>query len=838
MSVRDLRSPSATTPLLQAAEPHPSAPHPTLSPVDGYDSSKRGQAHIVVFGGAASRHGQGAADGDGGAQVREEHWGDAQVPGHGSAHAGAHGPHGEVAHVGSARKTLGNVVISIVGAGVLGLPFTFRQAGWLVGSCAIAGSASLSFHCMMLLVRCRRLVAERGGAVINTYGDLGYHACGQVGQRAVDVLVLVSQGGCCVAYLIFVGENLASIVPACPTLPGTSVRTTLILLLSPLQVLLAWVRSLTGLAPFSIFADVANLLAMAMVIRDDVSSFTRPTAVYPWTGLAALPFALGVACYCYEGFAMTLPLEASMKDRTKFPLVLGGGMFCITLLYIAFGIVGYVAFQDSTQEIITLNLPRDLSTDIVKLGLCVGLFFTFPVMMHPVHEIFERRLMLTPAFQRHVQPYPRLRRFLLRSVRSLIVLAAALVAVQVPGFATFIAFVGSSVCALLAFVLPATFHLQILGSDATWGAICSDSALIAFGLAFAAYGTISLDHTTQGDQSASSAAKSCHPQRARVTVSPVLMGSASRNYFAALSSPHASDGDCTPPLSPPREPAASSRDVDAPVSAGSPPAVPRSVEPAVLAGGPSSSATGHGGGERGKDGGDARQDDDSDWRVVGDTSGARNAGGGAATPPEVAAVAASEARAAQAVEVKLRRPLIWVDLEMTGLDVQRDHILEIACVVTDGDLNQRFEGPDLAVHQSEQVLAGMNEWCQHHHHASGLVERVRSSTVTLAEAEQKVLAFVRRYSKEGLASLAGNSIYVDLMFLQKHMPRLAAHFSHVLVDVSSVRALAQRWYPRAAGSAPRKEQRHRALEDINETINELKHFRATIFKQPRTSKHA
>ncbi|CAI5537376.1 unnamed protein product [Closterium sp. Naga37s-1] len=316
------------------------------------------------------------------------------------------------------------------------------------------------------------------------------------------------------------------------------------------------------------------------------------------------------------------------------------------------------------------------------------------------------------------------------------------------------------------------------------------------------------------------------------------MESSSRNYFAALSSPDADAGDLTPPLSPSREPAANSRDAAAPVSAGSPPAVPPIVDPAVLAGDPSAQATGHGGGGRGKDGGDARQDDDSDWRVVGDTSGARNAGGGAATPAEVAAVAASEARAAQAVEVKLRRPLIWVDLEMTGLVVQRDHILEIACVVTDGDLKHRFEGPDLAVHQSEQVLAAMNQWCQHHHHASGLVERVRSSTVTLADAEQQVLAFVRRYSQEGHASLAGNSIYVDLMFLQKHMPLLAAHFSHVLVDVSSVRALAQRWYPKAAESAPRKEQRHRALEDINETINELKHFRATIFRQPRTSKYA
>ncbi|GJP52141.1 hypothetical protein CLOM_g11237 [Closterium sp. NIES-68] len=495
MSARDLRSPSATTPLLQAAEPHPSAPHPTLSPVDARDSSRQGQAHIAVHGGRGPVHGheQEGGDGEGEARVCDGHWGDAQVHHHdgdGDGRAGVQG-HGEVAHVGSARRALGNVVISIVGAGVLGLPFTFRQAGWLVGSCAIAGSASLSYYCMMLLVRCRRLVAERGHGSINTYGDLGYHACGQVGQRAVDVLVLVSQGGCCVAYLIFVGENLASILAGWPSLPGTSVRTTVILLLSPLQVLLAWVRSLTGLAPFSIFADVANLLAMAVVIRDDVSSFTRPTAVHAWTGLASVPFALGVACYCYEGFAMTLPLEASMKDRRKFPLVLGAGMFCITLLYIAFGVVGYVAFQDGTQEIITLNLPRDLSTDIVKLGLCVGLFFTFPVMMHPVHEIFERRIMLTLAFQRHVQPYPRLRRFLLRAVRALIVLAAAMVAVQVPGFATFIAFVGSSVCALLAFVLPATFHLQILGTEASWGTILSNSALIAFGLAFAAYGTYS-----------------------------------------------------------------------------------------------------------------------------------------------------------------------------------------------------------------------------------------------------------------------------------------------------------------------------------------------------------
>ncbi|GJP64861.1 hypothetical protein CLOP_g21801 [Closterium sp. NIES-67] len=316
------------------------------------------------------------------------------------------------------------------------------------------------------------------------------------------------------------------------------------------------------------------------------------------------------------------------------------------------------------------------------------------------------------------------------------------------------------------------------------------------------------------------------------------MGSASRNYFAALSSPDADAHDATPPASPSRETAAGRRDAAAaPVGGGTLPAVSRSAAPRVLAGGSSPG--------RGKHGGDSRQDGGG-WRLVGDASGARSRGGEAVTTAEVGSLAAvraaaSEARAEQAaeaagaVEVKLRRPLIWVDLEMTGLDVEQHHILEIACVVTDGNLTQRFEGPDLAIHQSEEVIEGMNDWCQQHHHASGLVERVRSSTVTMADAEEQVLAFVRRYSVPHLASLAGNSIYMDLMFLQKHMPRLAAHFSHVLVDVSSVRALAQRWFPRAAESAPRKEQRHRALEDINETINELKHFRATIF---RPSKHA
>ncbi|KAG0609984.1 hypothetical protein M758_7G029800 [Ceratodon purpureus] len=187
--------------------------------------------------------------------------------------------------------------------------------------------------------------------------------------------------------------------------------------------------------------------------------------------------------------------------------------------------------------------------------------------------------------------------------------------------------------------------------------------------------------------------------------------------------------------------------------------------------------------------------------------------------------------------VRMRMPLVWIDLEMSGLEIEKDRILEIACIVTDGKLERMVEGPDIVISQPEEVLEGMGDWCQEHHAASGLTESVRASTVSEAEAEQEVLEFVRKHTRgnNGQPLLAGNSVYVDLKFMKKYMPLLAAEFSHVLVDVSSIRALCVRWYPREAEKQPSKKQQHRSLEDIKESIAELKYLRRTIFKQP-TSK--
>ncbi|KAK8514499.1 hypothetical protein V6N12_009199 [Hibiscus sabdariffa] len=143
---------------------------------------------------------------------------------------------------------------------------------------------------------------------------------------------------------------------------------------------------------------------------------------------------------------------------------------------------------------------------------------------------------------------------------------------------------------------------------------------------------------------------------------------------------------------------------------------------------------------------------------------------------------------------------------------------------------ESLEGPDLVIHQSKECLDRMGEWCQNHHAASGLTKKVLRSTISEREAEKQVIEFVKTNIGTYTPHLAGNSVYMDFIFLKKYMPDLASLFSHVVVDVSSVRALCIRWYPRDQKKAPAKEKKHRAMDDIRESILELKYFKETIFK--------
>lgn len=172
--------------------------------------------------------------------------------------------------------------------------------------------------------------------------------------------------------------------------------------------------------------------------------------------------------------------------------------------------------------------------------------------------------------------------------------------------------------------------------------------------------------------------------------------------------------------------------------------------------------------------------------------------------------------------------LVWMDLEMTGLDPDRDTILEIATIVTDGALNALEEGPVLAIHQPAAVLEAMDDWNREHHAASGLTARVTSSTVSMADAENRTLELVRRHCSERSAPLCGNSIWQDRRFLARYMPALEAYLHYRIVDVSSIKELAARWYPDLA--LPKKRNAHLALDDIRESIDELRFYRQHIFR--------
>lgn len=385
----------------------------------------------------------------------------------------------------SQPKTFANVFIAIVGAGVLGLPYTFMRTGWITSLILVFFVAALTYQGMMLLVYTRKKLEDSpvgGFPKIASFGDLGFAVCGSVGRFAVDLMIVLSQAGFCVGYLIFIGNTLANLFNSSLTLSGAgskilgfSAKSLYIWSCFPFQLGLNAIPSLTLLAPLSIFADIVDLGAMGVVMVQDVLIFTKQMPMVEAFGTVSTFFyGLGVAVYSFEGIGMALPLESEMKDKSKFGKITGLTMLFIAAMYAGFGAFGYFAFGDDTKDIITANMGKGLLSSVVQLGLCVNLFFTFPLMMNPVYEVFERRFWNG--------------RYCLW-MRWMLVLVVSLVALFVPNFADFLSLVGSSTCCVLGFVLPALFHYLTFKEEMSWRGACADLGMIMLGVFLGISGT-------------------------------------------------------------------------------------------------------------------------------------------------------------------------------------------------------------------------------------------------------------------------------------------------------------------------------------------------------------
>ncbi|PWA48294.1 transmembrane amino acid transporter family protein [Artemisia annua] len=376
---------------------------------------------------------------------------------------------------------------TIVGAGVLGLPYTFKKTGYATGTITVFAVAYFTNHCMMLLVKTRKKMETKNGfSKINSFGDLGFVVAGPIGRTSVDVMIVLSQAGFCVSYLIFVSNTLVNIFNLKPlasslgndassTIFGLSWKSFYIWACFPFQLGLNSIPTLTHLAPLSIFADVVDIGAMGVVMVEEVMIYlnTRPV-LEAFGGFSVFFYGIGVAVYAFEGIGMVLPLESEMEKKEKFGSVLGITISFIALMFASFGVFGYFAFGDETKDIITTNLGEGWLSGVVQLGLCFNLFVTFPVMMNPVFEVFER----TFCEGRYTL-----------WVRWGMVLVVSLVALLVPNFADFLSLVGSSVCIILGFVLPALFHLMVCKDEVGILGWFKDGAFIVFGVLLAITGT-------------------------------------------------------------------------------------------------------------------------------------------------------------------------------------------------------------------------------------------------------------------------------------------------------------------------------------------------------------
>ena len=309
----------------------------------------------------------------------------------------------------SPRAVAVNMFISFVGAGILSLPAAFKISGWFLSTLCLTTVCALAIKCMLLLMEVRRRLEEQGHGAVNGYGDVGRILFGFYGEKLVDVCLVVSQMGFATAYIIFVSKNVFSLTkekiplsmtsflcvpvspPYTPMAPPPTLFTLVRFVHTCVRQILSYLvclRSMKSLSPFSLVADCANILGLAIVFVQDVHFYPLDHDEIVAANWDQALYILSIAVYCFEGVGLILPLESSAADRAGFPKLLIKVISAITILMVVFGIAGYLGFGDATASPITDNMSGGSAT-VVKVSLCVGLYLTYPIMMFPVSTVLE-----------------------------------------------------------------------------------------------------------------------------------------------------------------------------------------------------------------------------------------------------------------------------------------------------------------------------------------------------------------------------------------------------------------------------------------------------------------
>jgi len=368
-----------------------------------------------------------------------------------------------------------NIVISFVGAGLLGMPYAFSRSGWLLGSISISLVSIANVYAMLLLVKCRQHLESQGHEDILGYGDLGRVVAGIAGERLVNICLVISQVGFATAYIIFIAANFSSIwekyynaeIDITPYVCFGCV---------PILSILVQAKEMQTLSPFSLLADFSNLFGLSVVLFQDYEEYIFHHEKIKAVDFSNLLYVCAIAIYSLEGVGLILPLETSCENRKAFPSLLKKVIFGITTFMVLFGCCGYIAFGTNTQAPITLNLVVGSWANVVKLALCLALYLTYPVMMFPVNQVMESMVFSSAAESRPL-------------FRLGVVIITAFIAYGIPDFGKFLGLVGSSICTLLGFIIPCYFHLQVFaGKLQRWERVL-DIFLIISGVIFGVLGT-------------------------------------------------------------------------------------------------------------------------------------------------------------------------------------------------------------------------------------------------------------------------------------------------------------------------------------------------------------